>query len=166
MTRGRWGHLAGALVAISTFAPWPRAGRARTDGFEFASRLGQVARVLDLATVRWVAVAWYLVPASAAVGLLAVGLRSRRFWIAAAVIDVLAAGVAATTVWAAHRVGLDGLFVGPWLALAAALTSAVAAIDASRRHGLLGSGSPVDPAPWGPPRRIEGYVIDPEGLSR
>ena len=120
--------LTGAVVtAIGTVLSWPTHASTRRTGFDVASSVGDLATTLDIGRLRYVALAWYLIPMSVGAVLIAAALDRRRVWCALALLSAGTATVSILTIAAAARVELGVVWTGPMTAAAGSAMTAVAA---------------------------------------
>jgi lipopolysaccharide export LptBFGC system permease protein LptF len=120
--------------ALAGFLPWLRSGQRERDGFE----LVDAARSLDVLDAGWqraLAVAWYLVPLTAALSCLALLLRRRRT-AAGLAVGAGVVGVAVTLVVELARIpALPGLHVSLAAAVAAVVAGSLELSPLARGQG-------------------------------
>jgi hypothetical protein len=126
-----------AITALATFLRWPSLGRSHVDGYRLVGSLGALAATLDLTSVRLVAAAWFVIPLSVGVGVLALAVDRTPGWWAAGACNALAAVAAALVLWAAHRVGLTSWGAGPAVAVVGATLGVVGALVGRRSRRVV-----------------------------
>jgi hypothetical protein len=139
---------AGAVVtAVGTLLSWPTHASTRRTGFDVAESVADLAITLDIERLRFVALAWYLIPLSVGAVLVAFALDRRGLWGALAGLAVAAAACSVLTIVAARRVDLGAGWSGP---ITAAAGSALVAAGgcwavAGTRQQRAEASAPVDP---------------------
>jgi len=132
--------LGAVVTAVGTVLSWPTHASTRRTGFDVASSVGELAATLDIGRLRFVALAWYLIPMSVGAVLLATALDRRRVWAGLALVAGGSSALSILTIAAAVRVDLGLVWTGPMTTAAGSVIVAVAA-------GWAAAGAPPRPAP-------------------
>ena len=142
-----WVAAAGAIVtAAGTVLSWPTHASTRRTGFDVASSVAEIGVTFEDRRLRFLAVAWYLIPMSVGAAFVGAALHRRRVWRAISALAVCCVAYWVATMLLARRVGLGLWWSGPSTTAAGSVVVAVASWWASSTAGVSGVRTSTQPS--------------------